>query len=153
MGFKTERELLDMAIASPYMQEIIDAEIDSTFLQVEPRGLFGIPDLVIAKKETEIPGAINLVTFAFEMKLNNWKRALTQAFRYRSFANMAYVMLDEDHIRPALANIHRFVTANVGLLSIDTDGKINTHYEPNYDEPYSLQMSLVWEQMVLQENN
>jgi len=147
LGFKTERELLDMAIASPYMQEIIDAEIDDAFLQVEPRGLFGIPDLVIAKKENENQGC-NLTTFAFEMKLNNWQRALTQAFRYRSFANMSYVMLDDDHVGPALTNIHKFVTSNIGLLSINTEGKINTHFEPNYDEPYSDQLSLFWEQLV-----
>lgn len=147
MGFKTEQELFDTAFRSIYVQDLLKSYSQSIYL-VEPRGLFGIPDLVIAGLSSSDKEAISLRTFAFEMKLSNWTRALVQAFRYRAFATMSYVVLDHRYISRALQNIQRFITANIGLLSIDTLANVTLHHQPFPDIPYSQQLEATFQKMI-----
>lgn len=130
MGFTTEKELVATAVSSPCLQNIINENITDTFFELEFKGLFGIPDLVVATTQ-EKPR-----TYAFEMKLANWKRALAQAYRYRAFADVAYVMMDDDYVGPAIANLAKFIKSNVGLLSIKPCGDILVHHQPEEAAPY-----------------
>lgn len=66
---------------------------------------------------------------AIEAKLKNWKRALEQAKRYKKFANLSYVLLDEVNIGPALKNIREFKNSNIGLLSLSA-GQLKTYCLP-----------------------
>jgi hypothetical protein len=68
--------------------------------------------------------------YAIEAKLRDWRRALSQAARYRAFAHQAWVLLDDASINPALVHLDRFVGLNVGLASISTDGEIHRHHSP-----------------------
>ncbi len=45
---------------------------------------------------------------AVEAKLKDWKRALWQASRYKTFANESWVVLDKKHANPAIKNIDEF---------------------------------------------
>ncbi len=60
---------------------------------------------------------------AFEFKLDNWRRALYQATRYRTFAHRVYVVMPTDSAARALAARELFRRLNVGLLSHDGDGR------------------------------
>lgn len=56
---------------------------------------------------------------SFEFKLANWKRALYQATRYRTFSHRAFVVLPSDSLAPALRCAGTFRRLNVGLISHD----------------------------------
>ncbi len=129
MGFETEKELFNTVINCRYFQKIFNSSYNIAYF-AELKGLFGIPDLVIVNKDKGR-------TLAFELKLSNWKRALVQAYRYRSFAEKSLVILDKKYINPALSNIEKFKRANIGLLSIDQYAKIEFHFKPKLDVPYS----------------
>lgn len=136
MVFERESDLFDVALKSNYISEMTD---ENTFIESEVKGLFGIPDLLISKTD-DTKMEVRFV-FACEMKLSNWKRALSQAYRYRSFANVSCVMMDDCKVKPAISNIDKFKDSKVGLLSIKEDGEVITHYIPPSLEPVSKRLS------------
>ncbi len=70
---------------------------------------------------------------AIEVKLYNWKKALSQAFKYMVFANQSYVAMDADFVHRAKANISEFQKCNIGLLSITSEGDIKKIWEPTWE--------------------
>jgi hypothetical protein len=56
---------------------------------------------------------------AFEMKLRDWRKALGQAYRYRYFADAAYVVLPPDAAATAKQHLEVFQKLGVGLWSFD----------------------------------
>ena len=97
-----------------------------------PRVL-GIPDyLLFRSNKKSITYAI-----AIELKRNNWRRGLLQAFKYKIFTNESYVVIDDHYLRPALKNAPVFRKANVGLASFSTDSKFYIHITPNPSRPFS----------------
>ena len=108
MPFKKEMDLFETAFAGSYIQNLINSDMHLNYF-VEPKGLFGIPDLVIVNSDPLRFGCKEyLQIIAFEMKLMKWKRALTQAYRYKAFANYSYVLIDMDYVSPAIRNIEQF---------------------------------------------
>jgi hypothetical protein len=75
--------------------------------------------------------------FAVEAKLRDWRRALEQARRYREYAHQSWVLLDKNHIRPALKNTDAFERANVGLAMISVDGEVERLSLPKETAPSS----------------
>lgn len=73
--------------------------------------------------------------YAIEAKLRDWRRALSQAARYRGFAHEAWVLLDEASIRPAASHLDRFIGLNVGLASLSTNGSFQRYYTPEKRQP------------------
>ncbi len=68
---------------------------------------------------------------AFEMKLKNWKRALSQAYRYSYFSDCAIVVLPEDAAERASAHLSDFQRLGVGLWSYDPKSEcIGRHFTP-----------------------
>lgn len=57
--------------------------------------------------------------YAFELKLDNWKRALFQAIRYKTFSEYNYVVMPIDKKELLLKKIDVFRENNVGLLLFD----------------------------------
>lgn len=73
---------------------------------------------------------------AFEIKLNNWRRALLQANRYRLFANSSIVVLPARNQNAALKYLETFRLLEVGLWSFDPVAKrIVRHYTPRPRKP------------------
>ena len=118
--FVTEEKMVDICV-SELQNEYQDCEI-----LLEPNGLFGIPDIMIKSKEI----------ISIEAKLKNWKRALIQAYKYRSFSKKSYVFMDDDYIEAPLENIDEFKKFNIGLAGV-SDKKIKIYYEPEEMEPFS----------------
>jgi NCAIR mutase (PurE)-related protein len=147
MAFATEKEMVETAILSDSLCNAIDVDFGWNTL-VEPRGLFGIPDLVF----TEVGFAEGRIccaqTTAIEAKLRNWRKALIQAFRYRSFANSSYVLIDSAHSRAAIANLAKFVRAKIGLLSIDEEGVVTVLHRATSEIPYCNQTAETFRMLV-----
>lgn len=74
---------------------------------------------------------------AIEAKLRDWNKALSQAYRYREYANFSWVVLDAAFAKPALANLNKFERLNIGLASLGKGGYFITHYKPKSLQPQS----------------
>lgn len=57
--------------------------------------------------------------WAFEVKLENWQRALFQALQYKAFAHRVVVVLPERWVHRAQNQVSRFVGLRVGLMAFD----------------------------------
>ena len=121
--FRTEEKMVDTCV-----NELLN-EYKKDEILLEPIGLFGIPDIMINNKEI----------ISIEEKLKNWKRALIQAYRYRSFSKKAYVFMDNDYIDAPLENIKEFKKFNIGLAGVSNE-KIEIYYEPEEKEPFSKEL-------------
>ena len=58
--------------------------------------------------------------FAFEMKLKDWKRALTQAYRYSYFADKSFVVMPPNVINSNKLNLELFRTLDIGFIIFDS---------------------------------
>lgn len=76
-------------------------------------------------------------SFAVELKLSKWKSALKQAHRGKSFAEYQYVVLDSDHVEPALSHQSLFEKYNVGLISLSEDGSYEKLIQSKKQTPFS----------------
>lgn len=77
-------------------------------------------------------------TRAFECKMIDWRKAMTQAVRYRFFANQAIVILPDSISHRALPYIETFRKIRVGLWSFNIQlGRITTYHTPRPSKPIS----------------
>jgi len=75
---------------------------------------------------------------AFEMKLRDWRKALGQAYRYRYFADAAYVILPPETAALAEQHLGIFQRLGVGLWSFDKQSEvIRRIYTPRRETPFS----------------
>lgn len=107
---------------------------------------YGIADLVwVSWQSNRRPDETTAVGFAerpkvqivaFELKLQDWRRALRQAFRYSYFANLAMVV-----VPPAVARraqLAHFRQLGVGLWTFDAEtGRIRRCFTPRKRQPRS----------------
>lgn len=66
---------------------------------------------------------------AFEIKLNNWRKGMTQAHRYRYFADVAILVLPRERCEIARTFLSTFKKIHVGLWAFDT---VSCHIVPYY---------------------
>jgi len=84
---------------------------------------FGIADFIHVQLENVTirnPGGIGAIT-AFEMKLKDWKRAVSQAYRYTYFANRAIVVIPPEQAKGAKANLEILKKLGVGVWIFNKD--------------------------------
>ena len=123
--FQTEHEM------SVRFEKYLKSNFGNTYLK-EHSGLFGVPDFVFyAKQEQEFSFV------SFELKLKNWKQAAKQAFRYKSFSNISYVVIGTGSANLAMNNINLFKKYNIGLASFDSNSYFEILFKPEISEPYS----------------
>jgi hypothetical protein len=148
MSFATEQELVSSAVQYLPLRRWLKAPKKAPlFQQTEVPGLFGIPDLVAAfATQSNRKQAVRSI--AFEMKLSNWRRGLMQAFRYRSFAYEAVLVMDDTRSRSAVANLDKFKRANIGLVGLRPDGTFEIYAWPQREEPFSPQLQAVFQELV-----
>lgn len=68
------------------------------------------------------PRTSNVKMVAFEAKVKNWKKAITQAAAYLKYADESYVVLPREFSEDAMNNKHLFTSSGVGLIVIDRQG-------------------------------
>lgn len=123
--FATEQEM------SLMFEKFLKANFGNAYIK-ECQGLFGVPDFVFYAKQKQEVSIIS-----FELKLKNWKQAAKQAFRYKSFSNITYVVLSSKSANAALHNIDLFVKYNIGLAKFDTNSDFEILHKPKLSIPYS----------------
>ena len=123
--FDTELEM------SLLFEKFLKDNFGNTYIK-ECQGLFGVPDFVFYIKQKE-----EISIISFELKLKDWKRAAKQAFRYKSFSNVAYVVLSSKNVNSALNNIDLFEKYNIGLAKFGADRNFEILYKPESIKPYS----------------
>ncbi|MEG6570601.1 hypothetical protein [Thermoanaerobacterium thermosaccharolyticum] len=125
--FKSEYELVNNAI--PLIEKFFNYDNGHLEIIREPKGLFGVPDVLI----------YNGIIIAIEFKLKNWRKAIKQAYRYKSFSYESYVILDQDFISTAKKNISEFQRFNIGLCGIGKD-YIVVYNKPKPKKPFDLDL-------------
>jgi predicted transcriptional regulator len=88
-------------------------------------------------------------TVAIEVKLKNWRRALEQAYRYRSFAYYSYVFLDERFVDSAIKNKKLFLQYNIGLASVSKNKGINILFKPAKGNPFDSKMNMLFNESIV----
>ncbi|MBL4775817.1 MAG: hypothetical protein JKY87_07175 [Mariprofundus sp.] len=59
---------------------------------------------------------------AFELKLEKWSCALTQAYRSTSFADFSYIVVPENTAQRAMKSLDDFKKRSVGICAVGSDG-------------------------------
>jgi hypothetical protein len=103
----------------------------------ELQGLVGVPDKFLVLWKSTCSGNRVIRTIAFEIKRDNWRRALVQAYRYLAFADYSFVVMDAAFVHRPITAIDQFKRANIGLLSVSKTGEVEWHYTPRLSRPYS----------------
>lgn len=91
-------------------------------------------------------------SYSIELKLENWRKAVKQAFRGKSFSDYQFVAIDDENIIRAIDNIDIFEKYHIGLISINTDHGYFVHHAPERQTPYSplnkwkLNETTIWEE-------
>ncbi|HEY9256683.1 hypothetical protein [Chitinophaga sp.] len=127
--FTTEAEM------SVCFEKYLKKTFGNTYFK-EYGGLFGIPDFVLYSKQNQ-----QTTIVSFELKLKNWKRAALQAFRYRSFSNLCYVVMDEKSKHAASKNIELFKQYNIGLATFTPNNGLQIFFMPESKPPFSTTQS------------
>jgi hypothetical protein len=127
--FSTESEM------SKQFEKYLKSNFGNSFLK-EHEGLFGVPDFVFYAKTLH-----NILIVSFELKLKDWKRAAKQAFRYKSFSNTAFVVMESSGAISAINNIELFRKYNIGLAIFDISTGFQIIFQPSFDEPYSSKLN------------
>lgn len=122
--FDTEAEMVKVTL--PYLLD----EFNCRRYIEEPKGLFGIPDLVM----------FNGKIISIEYKLRNWKQALRQAYRYKSFSEESYVVIDKSYLKKPRENLDAFAKFNIGLAAVDKDN-VEIYYKPKSVKPFSAELT------------
>lgn len=130
MSYTNEAQM-SMIFHRDYLSKLPSSALITSEIQAPT----GIPDFMVL----ENTDGIDVIT-TYELKLVNWKRALRQAFRSRTFSNMSFVVMDESCASPALRNLELFQKYNVGLATFSIDSQMIIHYQPNIDSPFSEQL-------------
>lgn len=123
--FTTELEM------SQKFEKFVINNFGNAYLK-ECQGLFGTPDFIFYEKKN---GTISIISI--ELKLEDWQRAAKQAFRYKSFSNLSYVVLSRKNFKSALNNIDLFKKYNIGLAKFDEVANFEILFKPLIDDPYS----------------
>lgn len=129
MEFKSEKEMAEL------FEHFFQSSIKESNIEIleEVKGLFGIPDYILIEKNDK---SIDYI-ISIELKLKNWKRALKQAFKYRSFSNESFVVMDDASIKFASKKLDLFIKSNIGLASFNKNIEFKIHYYPKKSTPFS----------------
>jgi DNA-binding transcriptional ArsR family regulator len=86
---------------------------------------------------------------AFEAKLKDWRRALYQARRYRGYAHKSWVTMPSESVNAASKNRQAFKALNVGLISVNREGRQRILVRPRRERPDSKRLLLQGIGMIL----
>jgi len=88
-------------------------------------------------------------SFAIEVKLKNWRRALRQAYRYKWFSEKSFVCLPEDNSTQAQQHLEMFQRLAVGLMVVSDDGELKTVFAPPTEKPLDVVMKMMLNEELL----
>lgn len=127
--FNNEQEMVIALISLLESKSISLNHVKDFVIKQEVEGLVGRPDILLKSKKDK-----KIITI--ELKLKNWKRALAQAYKYKSFSDVSYVCMDESNIASIIKHLDMFKKYNIGLLTISKSKKVTIVHKPNATKPY-----------------
>lgn len=92
-------------------------------------------------KATEWINLIPKKMVSIEMKLSNWQEALDQAIFNRKFSEYSFVAIDEDRIPKDKDIVKVFVENDIGLISVNSTGKIHISNLPTLNKTKNCHLS------------
>lgn len=142
-GFSSEKSLVDFSrrILNTYN---VNAK-RAIKLRAEVKAPGCIPDVILYHKQ----GSGLHYVISIEFKLQNWRRALTQAFVHRNFCNESYVVLDYTKSESARKNLMQFKKSNVGLATVDRERGIEIWLDSTPSVPFSMEYSALFSKELL----
>jgi len=87
------------------------------------------------KQKQPVPLVTEIV--AVEAKLDDWCRALRQAYRHLDFAHRSCVLLDANRASPGIRNLAAFKRLNIGLITLRSSGHPRVWFSPAKGTPRS----------------
>ncbi len=133
---RTESDFV-LAFGRVYYQELSD-QMSDQHQSFEIARELHIPGLGIADIISVFTTSHNTILHAFEMKIKDWRRALSQAYRYKYYADVSIVVMPPGEAIKAKQSLSLFHAINVGLWAFDAENKvIERIYDPNKDKPIS----------------
>jgi len=105
-----------------------------------PANGYGIVDfLVMSFKKQKQTNKIYYrphTIYSFEIKLKDWRKALSQAYRYKYFSHYSIVVLPDKRINSSTIPIDTFKSLNIGLWGYDKENKtIIKYFTPKKSKP------------------
>lgn len=128
--FETEHDMVVALISIIKNKSLSINQARDFIIMQEVEGLVGRPDILLKSKK-------NKKIITIELKLKNWKRALAQAYKYKSFSDVCYVCMDEKNINLVLKHLDMFEKYNIGLITISKNKKVKILFKPDATEPYA----------------
>jgi len=126
---RSERRLFDACgVAPATFRSALTQAIEAELAEETQSGRF-ILGAAVPSSEVEL--------CAFEFKLRDWRRALYQALRYRSFSHRVYIVRPTGRVNRALEESHRFRQFGVGLIEHCTDGSSKRRILARHQRPRS----------------
>lgn len=108
----------------PYLARVTgysDRTLSSHIRQLESLGLVKVHSNSSVSLEFRLPWSMVEIE-TYELKLNNWRRALHQAMGYRSFSHSVRVVMPPSGARCAKKLTPVFHNTGIGLISLENDG-------------------------------
>jgi hypothetical protein len=115
-----------IGVTPPVLRKWLRALVEADFVTVTRDGRFR------AMPRNTLP---SIEICSFELKLKNWRRALYQATRYRSFSHRVFVVMPVDSAYVAYGHKEFFSKANIGLVAHDKWGESNVLIRPKKRSP------------------
>jgi hypothetical protein len=98
----------------------------------------GVADCIFFRLEDAAERAAKEHIMAFEAKLSDWRKALSQAYRYRYYADVSIVVMPVNLARRAIENRHLFELFGVGLWTFNpSSGSIRPRIAVKNPKPLS----------------
>ena len=127
--FETEQEMVIALISILKNKSLSINQARDFLIMEEVEGLVGRPDILLKSKK-------NKKIITIELKLKNWKRALAQAYKYKSFSDVSYVCMDEAYLNSVEKHLDMFEKYNIGLITISKNKKVKIVYMPSATDAY-----------------
>jgi len=92
------------------LEKMLSQLVNKNILQKDDKNKYFIQKTIV------IP---QLSIVSFELKIDNWKRALFQAIRYKTFSDYSYIVMPIEKRNILEKNIEIFIANNVGIALYD----------------------------------
>jgi hypothetical protein len=163
-GWKCEALMANASLlVNPTVSRVLSAlRGKKTLGEEELRSMVGVSLAVLRKAIRNLVGAALVISLAerlyrlarhvsfpkveicaFEMKLDNWKRALYQSTRYRGFSHRVFVVMPACAPKSVVENKAIFAKMGIGLMTHATDGSTKVLVRPSKKNPRSGHQSLM----------
>lgn len=126
--------LLRIGVTRDVLRKSLRILAEGSLLEMSKAKLYRLPSIVKFPK---------IEICSFELKLDDWRRALYQSTRYKSFSHRVFVVMPQKSAESVLKQKDRFEKLDIGLISHEMDGSSRVLIRPTKKIPTSSYRSLM----------